>query len=309
MLEDLSDLRESLFAVRLLREQALVQPLRPDAAARLRREFLSANARGVVEQAVREATAIGRTPGFGRIDEALLRRLAAAAGGSSPRTGPGVPFQGRTAPPAARIPGLLAELLETLQSPVAVETWPAPVRAFAAHFLVRLVQPFEAPAAALGFAVEAAILAADGLAADRVLLAEPEVGADVPSSRPDPDQFVRARVHRLVERLSETHERLRVETACAALLGWADDRSSGLNVRERRLLRWIAEGAGTRSMEFRDYVRLHAGRRAPSLRSLQRDWKHLRDAGLLGEREGRLEVDPDALARDAARGAAPPAAP
>jgi hypothetical protein len=297
MLDDLSDLRETLFAIRLLREQALDVPLRPDAAKRLRHDLLEANAGKLGTAGVRAAIEAGRRPGFGRIDATLLASLAAACGDDRPRTGSGVPFQGRAAPAPARTSDLVAEMFETLNSPVAAETWPAPVRATAAHFLVRLVQPYEAPAAALGFAIEVAVLAADGLAADRVLVAEPEVGADTASARPDPDAFVRARLHRLVERLSETHDRLRLETARAVLLSWADERGTRLNVRQRRLLRWLAEGAGERTMEFRDYVRLHAGRRAPSLRSLQRDWKNLRDSGLVGEQGDRLVVDPDVLSR------------
>ena len=307
MLSDMSDLRETLFAARLLREQILAAPLRPDAARRVRTAVLRANmsdeGQGVAEALVisRESvtgSAVGAA--VGRVNEALLVRLAAACGGARRRTGPGLPFEGRAAPPAARLDALVAELIDTLNAPIAVETWPPIAHAFAAHFLVRLVQPFEGSAPALGFALEAALLAADGLCADRVLLPEPGIGSAAPASRPDPDAFVRARTHRLVERLAETDDLLRAETARAVLLGWSDDRASHLNARQRRLVRWLAEGGPERSIEFREYVRLHGGRRAPSLRSLQRDWKGLRESGLLGESGSpsgdRLRVDPAALA-------------
>jgi hypothetical protein len=141
-----------------------------------------------------------------------------------------------------------------------------------------------------------------------VLLPEPTAGEDVAAIRPDPDQFVRARLDRLVERLAETQDLLRTETARAVLASWADDRRAQgsvrrLNERQRRLVRWFAEqpsgdaDLAPRSLAFSDYVRLHSGRRAPSLRSLQRDWKGLRERGLLAEREGSLVLDPDVLAR------------
>jgi hypothetical protein len=156
------------------------------------------------------------------------------------------------------------------------------------------------PAPALGAALEAAILAADGLAADAVLLPEPDVGAELPGPRPDPDAFVRERAHRLVERLAETVDLIRHETARTVLLSWADDRGAKLNARQRRLVRWLADEDG-RTMAFRDYARLHAGRRAPSLRSLQRDWKGLRESGLVRERDGVVSVDADTLSYGAGR--------
>ncbi|MCE9636808.1 MAG: hypothetical protein K8T90_13980 [Planctomycetes bacterium] len=312
MLADLTELRESVFAVRLLREEILATPLRPDAAARLRRVIVARNGDRLPAGTVAAALSAARATGGGvagvHVDGAWLRTLAEACGGGAVRSGPGVPFHGRAAPPASRVPDLLAEMIETLNSPVAFETWPAPVRAFAAHFLVRLVQPFDAPPAALGFAVEVAVLAADGFSADRVLLPEPSAGEEVAASRPDPDEFVRARLDRLVERLAETQDLLRTEAARAVLASWADDRRAQgtahrLNERQRRLVRWFAEqpaGDGDvapRSLAFRDYVRLHSGRRAPSLRSLQRDWKGLRERGLLAERGGNLVLDPEALSR------------
>ena len=297
MLADLSDLRETLFAIRLVREHVLAMPVRPEARQRVASRVLKANAAPPSSRdLVRAALAVGVASGLGRVDADVLERLAGAAGGAARRTGPGVPFQGRAAPAPNRIDALLAEMLETLNAPVAAETWPPVVRAFAAHFLVRIVQPFEAPAGALGAALEASLLAADGIAADRFLLPEADVGADASPGRPDPDLFVRARMHRLVDRMAETQDLVRAETARAVLLGWADDRAAKLNVRQRRLLRWLAEGDADRSLEFRDYVRLHAGRRAPSLRSLQRDWKGLREGGVVAERDGHLVVDPDTLA-------------
>lgn len=303
MLDDLSDLRESLFAIRLLREGIFSAPLRPDAAAVLRAEVARSNGAAPMSAPLIAAScAAGRAPGFVRVEASLLSRLAASAGGGARRTGPGSAFHGRAAPPPARLDELVAETLDTLNAPTALETWPPVVRACAAHFLVRIVQPFEAPPGAVGAAIEAAILAADGVAGDSVLLPEPDVGADASSVRPDPDAFVRARVHRLVERLAETADRIRDLSARAALQGWADERAAGLNARQRRLVRWLAEGGPDRAIDLREYVRLHAGRRAPSLRSLQRDWKGLRESGLLSERDSRLTVDAEAIAYGRATG-------
>jgi hypothetical protein len=199
---------------------------------------------------------------------------------------------------------LVDELLDTVNAPVAMESWAPPVRAFALHFFVRLVQPFEAPGIAVGALAEAWMLGADGFAADRCLLPEPgdivpalahstqpwtpppdhgapPVGSSAHTARPDPDGFVRARAHRLVERLAESEERVRLAAARTVAVSWSRDRAARLNVRQEQVVAWLAAGQGLRAISFPEYVRLHAGRRAPSLRSLQRDWKALRDGGWL----------------------------
>lgn len=295
MLDDLSDLRETLFAIRLLREQIAATPVLPGASDRLRRAVRAVNSRPPLTSAALAAALREGAGAVGRVDEAFLLRLAPAPGGGR-RKSPGAAFQGRAAPLPARLGELVPEMLDTLNAPVAVETWPPVVRAMAAHFLVRIVQPCDGSSAAHGSAVEAAFLAADGIPGDRFLLPEPDHGADVSPARPDPDQFVRARVHRLVERLGDTSDLVRDAVARSELLGWADEREAKLNARQRRLVRWLADGDAERSISFREYVRLHAGRRAPSLRSLQRDWKSLRERGFLGERDGRMTVSADALA-------------
>src|SRR5207247_1349306 len=82
-------------------------------------------------------------------------------------------FHGKPAPPPQEIPDLFAELLETVNSPVALETWPAPARAFGLHFLLRLVQPLQAPAALLPHAAEAMLPAPAGLPAAHPLPSPP----------------------------------------------------------------------------------------------------------------------------------------
>ncbi len=288
MFDDLSDLRETLYAARLLREQILVFPVRPDDRARLSAEFLAENGRGRGGPAALELAARPLPPSITREH---LASLASACGGRGPRRGPGDAFQGRAAPPPSGVDALVSELLETVNSPVAVESWPPAVRAFALHFFLRLVQPFEAPGAVVGALAEAWLLAADGIAPQRFLLPEASVGGEAPSPRPDPEAFVRDRAHRLVERLSESEERVRAAVARAVVRGWAEEPAARLNSRQERLLLWLCAGDGTRTMGFAEYVRLHAGRRAPSLRSLQRDWKGLREAGWLEDLgDGRFRL-------------------
>lgn len=320
MFESLDDVRESLLAARFLREEVLAIPVRPDGAARLRAEFLRENA-GARQGAMLAAVAAGEDPGFGRVTEEHLRGWAVHLGQQGFRRSAGTPFQGRAAPPPAAVEDLLAEILETVNSPLARETWPVPFRAFALHFLLRLVQPFEPPAplnpggsprldpgtvpaepwpAALAATAEAAILASDGFSAARMLLPEPEVGVDAQGPRPDPEAFARTRLHRLVERIADSAARVRAECGRGVLLGWVEERAARLNARQERLLLYLADvpqGAPPRRIAFQDYVRLHAGRRAPSLRSMQRDWQGLRDGGwLLVGGDGRFSLDPEALA-------------
>jgi len=150
---------------------------------------------------------------------------------------------------------------------------------------------------ALAATAEAALLAADGFHADRMLLPEADTGVTTGARRPDVEAFARARLHRLVERLGESETRVRAESARGVLLGWVEERAARLNARQERLLFYLAEGGGERRLVFQDYVRLHAGRRAPSLRSMQRDWQELREGGWISEGpDGRFAFDPEALA-------------
>jgi hypothetical protein len=294
VLEALDSLRETLYAARLLREQIAALPVRPDGAARLRDEFLRENA-GARADALRRVVSV---PFAGTVTRDFLDAVAAAVlGAATPRTGPGASFQRRAAPPPVRVAALVEELLETVNSPVARESWPPPARACAVHFLLRLVQPWEGAPGAPAAAAETALLAADGFLPDQMLLPEPDVGVEGDGVRPDPDAFVRERLDRLVERLAESEERVRTEAARGVLLGWVEERAAQLGPRQERLLRHLAEGGLDRRLAFQDYVRLPAGRRAPSLRSLQRDWQGLRDGGFLREgADGRCGLDPDALA-------------
>lgn len=281
MFKNLSDLRDALLAVRLIREEILGQPVLPESATRLREGFLRDNSPPGARRAVEAAIARGRRPGFGAVDAESLAALARELGSAEQRTHGGVPFHGKPAPSPSRIPELLEELLETVNSPTAIESWPAPVRAFGLHFLLRLVQPFQAPPDLVGYAAEAMLLAADGFAADHVLLAEPEVGAAVDTTKPDPDTFARERLDRLLERCGTARDRVRGAAARSLLAAWAGRRDARLNPRERRLVKWLAEKEGEPRVTFQDHVDLHAGRRAPSVRSLQRDFQRLRARGLL----------------------------
>lgn len=281
MFEHIPDLREPLLTARLLREEILAQPVLPDASERLRSAFLAANAVRPGRAALDVALEHGRRPGFAAIDREALVAIARAAGGEELRTHPGAAFHGKAAPPPSRVAELLDELLETVNSPTAMESWSAVVRAFAVHFLLRLVQPFQASAAAVGCAAEAMVLAADGFGADHMLLAEADAGVAGSRARPDPDAFALERAHRLVERLGESRDLVRDAGARSLLAAWAERRAARLNPRERRLVRWLAEKDGAPRIEFSDYVALHAGRRAPSVRSLQRDFQRLRERGIL----------------------------
>jgi len=291
MFQKLPDLRDSLLAARFLREEILGQAVLPEPAARLRVEFLRENSPHGGRKAIEAALVRARAP-VTVVGRDVLTELAAAAGSGEPRSHSGATFHGKAAPAPAEIEELFDELLETVNAPVAVESWPAPVRAFGLHFLLRLVQPFQAPPDVVAFAAEAMVLAADGFAADHVLLAEASVGAGQGSSRPDPDAFARERMNRFVERLGETRDRVRDAAARSLIASWTERREARLNPRQRRLLRWLAEREGAPRIVFQDYVDLHAGRRAPSVRSLQRDFQKLRERGL-------LRADGDAFLLDA----------
>ncbi len=280
MFTRIASLRESFLTARLLREEILAAPVPPQAARRLRDTFRVENASGrnaVVDAALR----LGRMPGLVIVDRSHLEALAAAAGSAAPRSSPGVPFRGTAAPPPAHVPGLLGELLETVNAPAAIETWPAPARAIGLDFLLRLVQPFEAPGDVVAHGAEAMLLAADGFAADSMLLPEVGVGAEPGPERADPDAFLDARVHRLVDRLGESLGRLRDVAARSLLAAWAPTRPARLNRRQAAFVRRLAEDPPARPISFQDYVSVHAGRHVPSLRTLQRDWQTLRDRGLL----------------------------
>ena len=265
-------------------------PLPPEAATRLRAAFLRENVSAAARPAFEAATT--RAGGAGNIvSREVLVEIAAAAGGGGERSHGGVVFHGKPAPAPGGIPELLEELLETVNSPLALESWPAPVRAFGLHFLLRLVQPFEAPPEIVGPAAEAMLLAADGFAPDRMLLAEPDAGCVSPSGKPDPDAFSRERTHRLVERLGDSRDRVRDAAARWMMAAWATQRSARLNPRQSRLLRWLAEREDGGRIAFQDYVDLHAGRRAPSVRSLQRDFQRLRERGLLREESDGFALD------------------
>ena len=83
-------------------------------------------------------------------------------------------------------------------------------------------------------------------------------------------------------------ELLHQASARAVLRAWVTEREAGLNARQEALLVYLCEERAPELLTFQDYVDLHAGRRAPSLRSLQRDWKGLRDAGWLAPADGEL---------------------
>jgi hypothetical protein len=293
---DLLDLRESLYAARLLREEILDAPVPPASRPSLAADIVVDNsAQPGIRSAVDEVLAGGVRPGSGSVGRDLLARFALACGGRGLRRGAGEIFMGQSAPPHEQVQSLLEELLETIEGGVAVEVWPPPVRAFALGFLLRLVQPFAGPPEAIAHAAELHLLSADGFRPDRMLLPEAGDAALSAMTRPDPDAYVRRRVHRLVERLGETRSRLRAVTAGAVLRAWLSERRIGLNQRQRGVvLQLIAAGAGA-SLGFRDYIGLHSGRRAPSLRSLQRDWKGLRDLGLLRISDDRARLDLDAV--------------
>ncbi len=293
---DLDPLRESLIAARLLREEVLLAPVPPGDRALQRTAILGENGAPPADgRALSEAARLVEEASGPAVGREALDAIAAACGSAGPRRGPGEPFQGRPAPAPREVSGLFDELLETIDAPLAIEGWPPPIRAFALHFLLRLVQPYDAPPVAVAFAAEAFLLSTDGFAADRMLLPSPDVGAA--GRRPDPDAFVRARTEELAGRVGESLGRLRGASARGVLLAWLETRGTGLGTRQKHLLRHLAAEGGTRRLTFAEYVSLHAGRGAPSLRSLQRDWQGLRDRGLLaaeGERH-RLDTAPFAF--------------
>jgi hypothetical protein len=296
MFDDLSAYRESLLALRLVREEILATAVLPSHAERLRSEFLADNVSAEGEKAVVIATARGRNPGFTVVGREDIEAVALAAGSASLRTHSGVAFRGRPAPPTRGLSDLVVELLDTVNSPTAVESWPVPVRAVTLHFLLRLVQPYEAPAGLVAFAAEAMVLASDGFSADRVLLAEEGIGSEPGAGKPDPDAFARARIDRMLERVGEARDRVRDAATRSLLAAWAERRESRLNRRETHLVRHLAEGDPLRRFTFQDYVDLHAGRRAPSLRSLQRDFQRLRQRGLLRRDGDAWTLEPGPLA-------------
>lgn len=290
MFRDLASLREPLLAARLLREEILGTPLPPETTTRLRAALLREGVGAAARPAFEVAAARAGDPSSVVTREALVA-IAAAAGGGGERSHGGVVFHGKPAPAPGGIGELLDELLETVNSPIALESWPAPVRAFGLHFLLRLVQPFDAPPEIVGPAAESMLLVADGFAPDRMLLPEPDAGCTSPSGKPDPDAFVRERTHRLVERLGDARDRVREAAARWMMAAWASQRSARLNPRQSRLVRWLAERDDGGRIAFQDYVDLHAGRRAPSVRSLQRDFQRLRERGLLREEGGAFVLE------------------
>ena len=130
MFQKLAELRDSLLAARFLREEILGQAVLPDAALRLRREFLRENTPHGGRRAMEAAMDRGRAPAV-VVSRETLAEIAAAAGSAEPRSHSGATFHGKPAPAASEAAELFDELLETVNSPVAVESWPAPVRAFA----------------------------------------------------------------------------------------------------------------------------------------------------------------------------------
>ena len=275
---DFADLRETLFALRLLREEILDAPVIPPDRARLRQQFLAGNGDPAALRVALDEAATATGP---EIDRAQLDRLARAAGAHGLRRSPGVPFQRAAAPGPGDLEHLLGELIETINSGRAVEGWPPPVRAQALVFLLRLVQPYEADPDRVARVVEAYVLATDGFRADCMWLCRGAPSREPSTARPDPDAFLRERLHGFVEALGETRQLVRGATARSVLLSWVDRKEARLNVRQKRLLEHLAEPGGADRLTFQQYVNWHAGRGAPSLRSLQRDWKGLRDRGLI----------------------------
>ena len=73
----------------------------------------------------------------------------------------------------------------------------------------------------------------------------------------------------------------------------ATAREAGLNRRQQSVLAWLSRPG--RSLAFAEYARFHDGRAGPSLRSLQRDWRGLREAGWIvrgGDRRWQLSTSP-----------------
>jgi hypothetical protein len=279
MFTTIEPLREPLMAARLVREEIVAMPVRPDDRIGLRRGI--AAVAGEAWAATLVAARLGASPDFTDVTVEALRAVADAAGGDGWRKAPGTPFHGQAAPPPDRVPRLLDEILETVNAPKAVEGWSPVLRAVAVHFLLRLVQPFEAPGELVGRAAEALVLASDGFDARHMRLPGPRAVGLAREGRPDPDAFALARVHALVEELGTTRDALRASVARAVLSGWAAERESGLNPRQRSVIEWLRDPG--RSLDFGEYTGLHGGRAGPSLRSLQRDWRGLREAGWIVE--------------------------
>lgn len=282
MFTTLDPLREPLLAARLLREEILAMPVPPSRRTSIAADVRVDTAPGAPPSAALAVAArAGSTDDFLSVPRSSLEELAALCGDGALRTREGETFHGRRAPPAAEVPGLLDELLATINSARAIEVWSPVLRAFALHFTLRLVQPFAAPPGAVAETAEAMILASDGFDARRMRLGRGPSDAAA-RTRPDPDAFALERIHALVEALGVTRDALRAETARALLLSWAESRVSGLNARQCAGLLWLAEPG--RSLTFRDYITFNANRGRPSLRSLQRDWRGLREAGWIEER-------------------------
>ncbi len=288
---------EALLAARLLREEILLFPVSPGARAGLVAGVVAENAARAAtgsgdvagaKAALSAARSIAQTWDGLVVTAEQLQQLAAAAGGGGWRMAVGQPFEGRASPPAAGLGALVEDLLERVNSPVSVEAWPPPARAFALGYLLRLVQPFAAPPAVVAFAAESLLLAADGFVCDRMLLPPPP-GRGVQRPRPDPDAYVEERLDALPASLGDTLDRLRSDSARELLLGWAQSRDSGLNARQLRAMRHLAAEAG-RTLTFADYLTMSAGPRGPSLRSLQRDWRDLRERGLLEDVPGARRI-------------------
>ncbi len=237
--------------------------------------------------ALSRAAQIGSSEGFAAVRREALEEIAVLASRRALRDGPGEAFHGQPAPPPADVPALFQEILATINAPRAHETWSPVLRAFALHFVLRLVQPFAGSSAALAHAAEAMVLASDGFDA-RCMWIGPAADAGRARERPDPDAFALERANALVQALGETRDALRDESARALLRQWAEHHESGLNERQRAALRRL-DAPGAR-LAFRDYVTLNSARRGAGLRSLQRDWRALREEGWI------VAVEDDAFA-------------
>jgi len=289
MFASIEPLREPLLAARLLREEILAMPVPPGRRDALRARYpVRADSRSAPVAALAAGARIGGAAGFLEITREELTEVATLAGATGLRRGGGEPFHGQPAPPPDDVAGLFDEILGTVNAPRAVEGWSPVLRAYALHFLLRLVQPFEGPPAAIAHAAEAMVLASDGFDAGRMQLGgAANSGRDL--QRPDPDAFSLDRAHVLVEALGNTRDAVRAEAARALLRQWAVDRASGLNLRQRAALAWLDEPE--RVLDFREYVTLNAVGGAASLRSLQRDWRGLREAGWIVDRgEGQFAL-------------------
>ena len=288
MFSSIIPLREPLLAARLLREEILAMPTPPSRREAQRARFPRCDGPpSAPSDALSLAAQLGSTEGLAAVSRGALEGVAALTGERALRSGPGEAFHGQPAPPPAEIPALFDEILTTINAPRAHEAWSPVVRAFALHFVLRLVQPFAGSPAAVAHAAEALVLASDGFDARRMWTG-PAADAGRGRERPDPDAFALERANALVQALGETRDTLRDETARALLGQWAEQHESGLNERQRAALRRL-DAPGSR-LEFRDYVTLNSARRGAGLRSLQRDWRALREEGWI------VAVEDDAFA-------------